>query len=65
MFYSLACAQFHFPMLRALDLLGGEAAIDGVEHGQTCLLNRRNGVIDRETGVRLQDVGAFLGEFHV
>src|ERR1700739_313065 len=53
------------PLLRALCLLGGEATVDGIENGQSCLFNRRDGVIDRETSVRLQELGAFLGYFHI
>ena len=49
------------PLLRAPSLLGGEAAVDGIKNGQSCLFNRRNGAIDRETSVFLQKLGVFLG----
>src|SRR3984893_16687565 len=39
------------------DLLGVNAAGDGIEDGQLCLLNRRDGIIDRETRLPLKSLG--------
>jgi hypothetical protein len=38
-------------------LLGLNAAGDGIEDGQLCLLNRRDGIIDRETRLPLKSLG--------
>jgi hypothetical protein len=42
-------------------LLGLNAAGDSIEDGQPCLLNRRDGIIDRETRLPLQSLGIVFG----
>ena len=46
--------------LRTLGLLGVEARDDGVESGQFCLLDRRDGVIDRGSSASFHDVCIIL-----
>jgi len=39
---------------RAPGFLAGDAAVDGIEHGQSGLLNRRDGLRARHFGVSLR-----------
>ena len=48
-----------------VDFLGGQAAVDGVENRELRLLDRRDRVVDGETGLPLQPVCAACGSFDV
>jgi hypothetical protein len=58
---TISCTPCKTAAMRLLpgfpDLLGLNAASDGIEDGQLCLLNRRDGVVDRETRLPLKSLG--------
>src|SRR5260221_10853060 len=52
-------------LLSLLGLLGGPAAVDSIENGQLRLLNRSDGIVDREACLPLQALGVVLRALHI
>src|SRR6266436_6296864 len=57
--------QLGLRLLGLLGLLGGPAAVDSIENGQLRLLNRSDGIVDREACLPLQALGVVLRAPHI
>jgi len=52
-------------LLCLLGFFGGQATVDGIENSELGLLDRRDGVVDGETSLPLQAIGAACGALDI